>query len=213
MSGQTGIECARVLAVFHNEIFARRARFHAVNHGLRVGCRHFGNHGVVVECHGIGPSPHALLPSVDACRARAIVAAPRAGAHQVPQPGARILAARLRIVGVVTVGRAEVVAELMANYAYRGHASPGEKLRLNGVSAHVNAAEFLSVDYAAVRPDVGFVARSLLSGALMYHRYAVDNAVAVVVELLQVERVAHKTERIAYHFGRAIGSVGRFRLG
>ena len=211
VSWQTAVEGARILAVLHEEVLARRARLHAVGYGLHVCGRHVSHNGVVVEHHGVGPSPHILLPSVDARRARTIFAAPCAASEQVPNARSAELSAGRCVVGIVEVGRAESMSELMAYNTYRTDVL-GETFRLYGVASYGYAVERLSVDDGAVRPDVVGVGRSLLTRTLVNHGKSVENTVAVVVEVSQIERVGDEFQSVVYHVWRTVGSVCALRF-
>ena len=152
--------------------------------------RFHGRHDLVLrKLDRLYPACHPLLVACEASRAEA-VAVVAAGVEQIPV----VHAVAARVGGVVHVGKAETVRELVAYCAYTVAALVGVKLAAAGVSVHVYAltgVEYLAVvavlEVEHVGPDVGRgCALVVLATTCVEKEHLVDISVLVPVVLGEV---------------------------
>ena len=201
------VERAHLLAVFEDEILAGDGGVDAIRGGIGGGTGHVADGGGGFQGDGVDPAVLDFLPHVETGGAVAVVAAPGAVAHDVPDAGAGEVAAGEFVVGVVEVGGAEVVAELVADYADGAHFAGAKHFRFDGVAAHFDAVECEAVDFGGVRPDVVAGAGHFLAVALVDYGQAVEHAIAVVVEFREVDVFIDVFQAFHNHGHGAVGAV------
>ena len=201
------VERAHLLAVFEDEILAGDGGVDAIRGGIGGGTGHVADGGGGFQGDGVDPAVLDFLPHVETGGAVAVVAAPGAVAHDVPDAGTGEVAAGEFVVGIVKVGGAEVVAEFVANHADGAHFAGAEHFRFDGVAAHFDAIERQAVDFGGVRPNIVACAGHLLAVALVDDGQAVEHAVAIVVEFREVDVFIDVFQRFGNHGHRAVRAV------
>ena len=151
-----------------------------------------------------------LLPHVNGSGAVATVSVPSAAAHNVPDSCSAVLAAACAVIGVVEVGRAKVVAKLVTNNAEITHGTLAANLGLDGVAIDYDATHRITVNFATVRPNIGTASRHLLTFSLMENGETVENTIAIVVEIGNIDLVGYDAERLNNEFVGIFGIVESF---
>ena len=131
--------------------------------------------------------------------------------HEVPDAGSVVVAVLL-VVGVVVVGRTEVVSELVTKHSDSRHLCAilrvaYENFGLYGVFLHADVAIHLVEKLAAVRLYIRRVTAHFLSHSLVDDGKSVEFAVTVVVELRDVKFRIDKCESVAYEVGHVLCAV------
>ena len=210
-AGQRRAEGAFALPVFEDKVFAGNGGVDFISGRAKARRRHVADARGGGELGGRYPAVLPFLPHIEGCGLRTVVAVPCASAHDVPYARAAVSAARLAVVGVVEVGRTEVVPELVADNADVRNLLLALLLGLYRVALHGDAVDSETDDFAAVRPDVCRRASHFLPRALVDNGEAVEHAVAVVVELAQVYLVLNHTQGFGNHRHRALRTVVALR--
>ena len=99
--------------------------------------------------------------------------------------------------------------EFMTHNPYGRHSRPGvaKQLRLDCVAPNLHPAELHAVDCARMRPDIVRRARGFTTGALVNDRQPVENPVAIVVEIPEIDFIGNEMQGIGNKCQRPVGAI------
>ena len=102
------------------------------------------------------------------------------------------------------------MAKLVTNNADITHSTLAANLGLDGIAIDYYAANGVTVNLATMRPNIGTASRHLLTFSLMENGQTVENTIAIVVEIGNVDLVGYDAERLNNEFVGIFGIVESF---
>ena len=207
MSGEGLVEWTNLLTVFEDVILAGDSGIDAIRGCIGGGSRKIYDSGGKFKRNGVHPSILDFLPHIETGGAVAVIAAPGAVAHDIPDAGAGEVASGKFIVSIIEIGSAEVMAEFVANHPDSTHFAGAKHFRFDGISTHLDAIESKAINFGGVRPNIIAGAGHFLAVALVDYCQAVEHSVAVVVKFREVDIFVDVLQPFHNHGNGAVRAV------